>query len=91
MVKRMCEVAARVFTVRPDNSRAMDANAYADVFHAEGVPAQGYPSVEAAVHAAMDACREDHKILLTLGSLYMYAEVKAAVQSYQNQQRRTES
>ena len=83
MVRRMCEVAERVFTVRPDNSRAMDADAYAEVFRAEGVAAQGYPTVEAAVHAAMDACKENKKALLTLGSLYMYGDVKAAVETYQ--------
>lgn len=83
MVSRMCEVAERVFTVRPDNSRAMAADAYAEVFRAEGVPAQGYDTVEDAVCAAMDACRREGKILLTLGSLYMYGEIKAAVASYQ--------
>ncbi len=83
MVRRMCEVAERVFTVRPDNSRAMAADDYAAVFHAEGVAAQGYDTVEAAVHAAMDACREHQKALLTLGSLYMYGEIKAAVEAYQ--------
>ncbi len=82
MVRRMCEVAERVFTVRPDNSRAMEADAYAEVFRREGVEAQGYPSVEAAVHAAMRACEEQSKPLLTLGSLYMYAEIKAAVAAY---------
>ncbi len=82
MVRRMCEVAERVFTVRPDNSRAMDADAYAEVFSREGVEAQGYPSVEAAVHAAMRAGEEQSKPLLTLGSLYMYAEIKAAVAAY---------
>ncbi len=82
MVRRMCEVAMRVFTVRPDNSRAMDADAYAEVFMREGVEAQGYPTVEAAVHAAMRACEEQDVPLLTLGSLYMYGEIKAAVAAY---------
>ncbi len=82
MVRRMCEVAEGVFTVRPDNSRAMDADDYAEVFRAEGVTAQGYPTVEAAVHAAMDACKKNKKALLTLGSLYMYGEIKAAVEAY---------
>ena len=87
MVRRMCEVAARVFTVRPDNSRAMAAEDYAEVFRAEGVAAQGYDTVEAAIHAAMDACQEHKKALLTLGSLYMYGEIKAAVETYQRRKR----
>ena len=83
MVHRMAEVAERVFTVRPDNSRALSAEDFAAVFRALGLPAQGYGTVEAAVHAAMEACETHHKPLLTLGSLYMYGEVKAAVDSYQ--------
>ncbi|MBE6584951.1 MAG: bifunctional folylpolyglutamate synthase/dihydrofolate synthase [Ruminococcaceae bacterium] len=82
MVRRMCEVAEQVFTVRPDNSRAMSAEAYAEVFRAQGLPAQGYDSIEAAVHAAMKACLAQHKPLLTLGSLYMYGEIRAAVVSF---------
>ncbi len=83
MVHRMAEVAERVFTVRPDNSRALSAEDFAAVFRALGLPTQGYGTVEAAVHAAMEACEMHHKPLLTLGSLYMYGEVKAAVDSYQ--------
>lgn len=83
MVRRMCQVAERVFTVRPDNSRAMAADAYAEVFREAGVPAQGFDTVSAAVHAAMDACRREGKILLTLGSLYMYGEICAAVAAYE--------
>lgn len=82
MVHRMAEVSERVFTLRPDNSRALDADAYAEAFRAEGLPACGYATVEMAVHAAMDACREKGKALLCLGSLYMYGEVRGAVESY---------
>ncbi len=83
MVNRMAEVAERVFTVRPDNSRALSAEDFAAVFRGLGLPAKGYETVAAAVHAAMEACEKNHKALLTLGSLYMYGEVKEAVDSYQ--------
>lgn len=83
MVRRMCEVACRVFTVRPGNSRAMDADTYAEVFRAEGIPAEGYDTVAEAVTAAMDACKQDCKPLLTLGSLYMYGEIRAATEAYE--------
>ena len=79
MVDSMATVAERVFTVRPDNDRAMSAQDYAEIFKARGIPAEGYASVAEAVQAAMVACREAGKVLLCLGSLYMYGEVKAAV------------
>ncbi|MBQ8448941.1 MAG: bifunctional folylpolyglutamate synthase/dihydrofolate synthase, partial [Clostridia bacterium] len=82
MAKRMSEVACRAFTVRPDNSRALAANAFADVFEAGGVPAQGFATVKDAVFAAMDEGKKSGKPTLCLGSLYMYGEVKAAVEEY---------
>ncbi len=84
MVKRMSEVACRAFTVRPDNSRALAANEYAEVFKEGGVPAEGFATVKDAVFAAMDKGLESGKPTLCLGSLYMYGEVKAAVEEYMN-------
>ncbi len=83
MADRMSEVASRAFTVRPDNSRALDADAYAAVFAARGIPAEGYATVAEAVNAAMTACKQDNKALLCLGSLYMYGEVTRAAELYQ--------
>ena len=82
MTRRMAEVSARVFAVRPDNDRAMAAEDYAAVFARMGIPAKGYDTVAEAVHAAMDACKRDGKALLCLGSLYMYGEVKTAVDAW---------
>ncbi len=85
MADRMSEVAARAFTVRPDNSRALDAAAYAKVFADRGIPAEGYATVAEAVTAAMTACARDGKALLCLGSLYMYGEVVEAVEQFQTE------
>ena len=82
MVKRMSEIACRAFTVRPDNSRALAAGEYAKVFESDGVPAEGFATVKDAVFAAMDAGLESGTPTLCLGSLYMYGEVKAAVDEY---------
>lgn len=82
MVRRMSEVACRAFTVRPDNSRALAAGAFADVFEHDGVPAQGFDTVKEAVFAAMDAGKASGTPTLCLGSLYMYGEVRAAVEEY---------
>ena len=83
MVSRMCEIADRAFTVRPDNPRALDADAYAEQFRLGGIPAEGYATVADAVSAAMAVCEREHTPLLCLGSLYMYGEIRAAVESYQ--------
>ena len=82
MAGRMSEVACRAFTVRPDSYRALSAGEFAKVFSAGGVPAEGFATVKDAVFAAMDAGRENGKPTLCLGSLYMYGEVKAAVEEY---------
>ena len=83
MVRRMGEVAMRVYTVRPDNSRALDADSYADAFARVGVEAHGFETVREAVFAAMADGLRDGVATLCLGSLYMYGEVKAAVKEYQ--------
>ena len=82
MMRRMAEVSERVFTVKPDNPRALSAAAYAQAFSSLGLPACGYDTVAEAVSAAMAACERNNKALLCLGSLYMYGEVKAAVAQY---------
>ena len=82
MVSRMSEVAARAFTVRPDNPRALAAETYADEFRRHGIPAEGYETVADAVTAAMTVCQKENTPLLCLGSLYMYGDVRAAVEAY---------
>ena len=79
MIARMKTVASRAFCVRPQNSRALEPERYAAAFQAAGVPAEAFESVEAGVHTAMAAAREDNAALVCLGSLYMYGDVRAAV------------
>ena len=82
MAARMGEVACRAFTVRPDSYRALAAGEFAKVFEQSGVPAEGFATVKDAVFAAMDAGLENGTPTLCLGSLYMYGEVKSAVEEY---------
>lgn len=84
MALRMSEVAERAFTVRPDNSRALSADEYAKVFSQYGMVSEGFDTVKEAVFAAADACAENDKALLCLGSLYMYGEIHEAVEEYKN-------
>ncbi len=81
MIARMGQIAIKAFCVRPANDRALDPHAYAIAFEKAGIPAEGYDCVAAGVTAAMAVARERGIPLLCLGSLYMYGEVRAAVES----------
>ena len=80
MVAELAPLADRVFTLTPDNPRALSAQALADAFRAAGVCATGYATVSEAVAAAVDAAKRCEKPLISLGSLYMYAEVTDAME-----------
>lgn len=74
MAKMLAPHVFRVFTVRPDNPRALDAGAYADAFFACGVPATACRTVDAGMTAARAAAEEEAAPLFILGSLYLYRE-----------------
>ena len=79
MAELISGVAERVYTVAPDNARALDAESYAAVFRELGVPAKGYPGYEAALEDAIADCLVSDRPLLALGSLYAYAPFKKAL------------
>ncbi len=78
MACELSAIAARAFTLTPDNPRSLDAAVYAESFRRAGVEAQASKSVEEAVAAAFDAAKKDGVALVALGSLYMYSEIKNA-------------
>lgn len=82
MAKKMSEVSERAFCVTPDNPRAMDADELASVFESVGVHARAFDSIDSAIFAAISLAKEQGRAVLCLGSLYMYADVKHAVQKY---------
>lgn len=79
MAALMAPVTRKAFTVSPDNPRALDAEEYAAVFRAMGVPAESFESYDAAVAAAVKTSRLERVPLLALGSLYAYASFKKAL------------
>jgi len=81
---RIAEVACRVFCVRPDNPRALSAEDYASVFEARGVDSVACQSVDCAVQQALSYAQSEGLPVISLGSLYMYGEVLAAVRKYAN-------
>ena len=69
------KIAARAFTITPENPRALSAEEYAEVLSNAGVPATPCPSIETAVAAAVSAALKEGVPLLCLGSLYTYADI----------------
>ena len=72
---RIASVAERVYTLTPDNPRALSAEEYAAEFIKCGVEAFPNSTVKDALQSAKDAARRDQAVLLCLGSLYTYCEI----------------
>ena len=79
MAHSLASVAHHVFTVTPDNGRALAGDAYAALYRERGIPVHDFPTVAAALTEAVADCRRSGIPLLCLGSLYMYRDVRAAV------------
>ena len=79
MARELSEIAAYAVTLRPDNPRSLDAEIYAEEFKKNGVDAIGFDSVAEAVKQVVDLSITLKKPVVSLGSLYMYGEVKAAL------------
>lgn len=79
LVKTAAQYTAHVFTVAPDNPRALGAASYAASYIENGVPATPCSAVaEGVARAAADA-RAHKRPMFIFGSLYMYAEAAGAV------------
>ena len=73
------EVAKSVMCLTPDNPRALAACEYAKVFLEQGTVARAFDTVGSAVSAAVEEAKMTGAAVACLGSLYMYAEVEAAL------------
>lgn len=80
MAHSLISVARRVFTVTPPNIRALSGEAYAALYRQAGLPVHSFSTVPDAFRAALSDCRATGTPLLCLGSLYMYKDVKDAVE-----------
>ncbi len=85
MAGRIAEIAEKVFCIKPQNPRALSADEYAETFESMGIYGEACPSVELAVQRAIEFAKEKDIPVLSLGSLYMYSEVSAAVKKYTEQ------
>lgn len=80
MIAEIKTIAARVFTVTPDNPRALPAKEYAEIVSAHKVDACSYETVEEGIRAAMQDSIQNGVPLLCLGSLYLYGEFYEKIQ-----------
>ena len=71
-------LAEEVFTVTPDNPRALVAKEYAENFKEYGVKTTAYDNISDAVKQALVVSEEKNIPLIAIGSLYMYKDVKKA-------------
>lgn len=79
MIGQLAPLAAKVFTVTPDNPRALPAAETAQVFREGGAEAQAADSLEQGVQNALAFARDNGRPLVVLGSLYIYGDVKKAL------------
>ena len=68
------ENAEKVFCVRPDNPRSLEADKLAGTFMSAGVPAESFGDFGEGVKAALAFARERDLPLAAMGTLYMYRQ-----------------
>ena len=76
-IETLLPIARRFVTVRPDNPRALSAQALSEKIASLGGIATPAPTVEEGVRLAAELADGECPVL-ALGSLYMYAELHAA-------------
>ncbi len=91
MIAMLAPYAAKVFCVTPKNDRSLNAVSEAEEYRSQGVSAEGFDRIADGVRNACRTSLEEKRPLICLGSLYMYADVKEAVQSYLSEERTTEA
>ncbi len=75
IAKKISTVAKSVYTITPDNPRALAASDYAAELEKCGARAVPYETLKCALTAAKEQARRDGVPLLVLGSLYTYCQV----------------
>lgn len=79
---KICEVADKVFCVTPDNPRALDASKLCEVFKKRGIYSKPYNEIAEAVKSAIKAASKNSQPIISMGSLYMYSDIRNAVEKY---------
>ncbi len=80
MIDTLAPYIEKVFTVTPDNPRALSSVSLAEEYRLRGMDAEAFLTVEDGVEAILRAGLSSGIPIVALGSLYMYGEVKGALQ-----------
>lgn len=84
MLPVIAEVADEVFTVIPNNPRSMDSKVYAEYFNNYGIKANAFETIDEGVKAALDSSAKKGCALISLGTLYMYGDIRDALEKIVN-------
>lgn len=68
-------VAGKVYTITPDNPRALPSEEYSSVYSQLGVESVSSSSIREALSLALSEARKTNTPLFCLGSLYTYGEI----------------
>ena len=79
MLPSLLPLTHQIFTVAPNNPRAMDPEVLAQAIRQQGVPAAACGDVEDALRRAVSAAGPDG-VVCALGSLYLMGPVRLAVE-----------
>jgi dihydrofolate synthase/folylpolyglutamate synthase len=77
----IAEIASEVFTITPENPRALDAQTYAEVIKEKGAAATSCEGIEEALSKAIGTAKKNNSAVVILGSLYTYGDVIRAIKS----------
>jgi dihydrofolate synthase/folylpolyglutamate synthase len=77
----IAEIASEVFTITPENPRALDAQKYAEVIKEKGAAATSCEGIEEALSKAIGTAKKNNSAVVILGSLYTYGDVIRAIKS----------
>lgn len=75
MARKISEASKKVFTITPDNPRALDAGEYCEVYKSLGIETYSFSCVEDGLTFALREAQKDGYALFCLGSLYMYSQI----------------
>ncbi|MBE6729894.1 MAG: bifunctional folylpolyglutamate synthase/dihydrofolate synthase [Ruminococcaceae bacterium] len=82
IAKKLTEISDDIICVTPSNPRALPAKKYSEIFLKSGVKCKATENINEAVKAAIVDSIKTNRPIISLGSLYMYGEITAAVEKY---------
>jgi folylpolyglutamate synthase/dihydropteroate synthase len=82
IASKISEIAECVYCITPENPRALNCHDYKAVYEKMGVMAICDDDKERLIFSMLERAKKEKKIVLCLGSLYMYGEIKQIVNKF---------